>query len=160
MHQVKLDNLILYIASSPRVKDLGKTKLYKLIYFCDVRNLREHGETITSSDFIKYKHGPVPSRAEKRLKALKRDDKISVELKTKGGHKLHEVKALVSPDCTVFSDEELENIKFVCADLGKKTAVSLSSLSHEEPSWVFAKMGKSLSSDLMLYGASEEAEGL
>ena len=160
MKQAKLDNLILELSSSQSVTNLGTTKLYKLIYFCDVKNLREHGESITDSDFIKYEHGPVPSRAEKRLKVLRKEGKISVELKKKGSHTLHEITAIESPDLSVFSKEEQETINLVCSELGKKTASSLSDLSHEEPSWALAEMGKSLSSDLMLYGASEDTEGL
>ncbi len=113
MKQSKLENLILLLGSSPLINKLGKTKLYKLIYFCDVRNLREHGNTITDSDFIKYEQGPVPSRAEKTLKALKRSGRISVELKSKGKHILHEVRSLDKPMLTVFSPEELKIIKSV-----------------------------------------------
>lgn len=44
----KLKDLILYLGRSPRVKNLGKTKLWKLIYFVDVAFLRETGKSLTS----------------------------------------------------------------------------------------------------------------
>ncbi|MDZ4772472.1 MAG: hypothetical protein SGI72_04995 [Planctomycetota bacterium] len=65
VHAEKLRNLIIVIAEHPKVTSLGLTKLWKLISFADVTALREHGATITGSDFVKYPHGPVPSRGRR-----------------------------------------------------------------------------------------------
>ena len=64
----KLKAAMLCIASRPDVTGLGLTKLCKLVYFADARHLREAGASITGSEFIKYQHGPVPSRGEKAVK--------------------------------------------------------------------------------------------
>ena len=48
----KLDDLILYLGSSPHVENLGITKLWKLIYFIDVAFLRETGKSLTDSEYI------------------------------------------------------------------------------------------------------------
>jgi hypothetical protein len=50
-HTHKLDDLILYLGSSPHVENLGITKLWKLIYFIDVAFLRETGASLTGSEY-------------------------------------------------------------------------------------------------------------
>ena len=74
----KMANLILYLAGHPNVSGLGLTKLYKLVFFSDVTHLRSHGSSITGSEYIKYPFGPVPSRGEKVLKQLAKNQKVEV----------------------------------------------------------------------------------
>ncbi len=156
----KLNNLILYIASHPEVRSLGDTKLYKLIYFSDTSNLREHGKSITGSEYIKYKHGPVPSRAEKSVKHLKRSGYIQTKLVKHGQYMRNDIKALKDPDTSMFTPEELQQMDEMCKTLGKKTAATLSRISHDEPSWACAEMLDKMSQDLMMYGAEESLDGL
>ena len=134
----KLQSLMLLIAGHPDVKGLGLTKLWKLIYFCDVRALREEGESITGSEFIKYKHGPVPSRGEKNLKLLRRQGRIETEQKSVGGYVQTSVTPLASPDLSLFTKRERAIVTDVCRELGGLSAKRLSEISHEEPAWALA----------------------
>ena len=77
-----------------------------------------------------------------------------------GGKTLNEVKAVREADLSVFSAEEKELIDSVCAELGRKSAVALSELSHQEPSWHYAEMMGKLSPELIAYGVKEDADGL
>jgi uncharacterized phage-associated protein len=160
LHAEKLRNLILAIAVHPSVKSLGLTKLWKLIYFVDVAALREHGSTITGSEFVKYQHGPVPSRGEKILKSMKREALIATEQRVNAGYAQTSVVALAQPDTSVFSSEERAIIERVCAELGRKTAKALSDLSHDEPAWALANNLDKLDPELMHYGGAEDPEGL
>jgi uncharacterized phage-associated protein len=40
--------------------NLGRTKLFKLLYFWDFRYFSKHGKSITGYDYITYPFGPVP----------------------------------------------------------------------------------------------------
>lgn len=160
MYQRKFDELVVYLGSHPHVKNLGTTKLWKLIYFVDASALREIGATITGSEFIKYEHGPVPSRGEKRLRHLVRAKEVATTPRLLGGKTLHEVKSLRKPDLSVFTPEELTLVNAICDELGSATAKFLSDKSHLEPSWYYAAMLEKLSPTLMVYGATEDPEGL
>ena len=160
LHVEKLRNLILVIAAHPGVKNLGLTKLWKLIYFADVGALREHGSTITGSEFVKYPHGPVPSRGEKILKEMKGEALIATAQRENAGYVQTSVSALAKPDTSVFSAEERAIIERVCVEFGRKTAKALSDLSHDEPAWALANDLDKLDPELMHYGGAEDPEGL
>ncbi len=160
MHSRKLEELIVYLGKQPGVTNLGLTKLWKLIYFVDSQSLREFGESVTGSEFIKYEHGPVPSHGDKHLRRMTRSGEVTTTARDIGGKTLNEVKTTRDPDLTVFSKVELEIIDRVCSRYGRKTAKELSDLSHREPSWNYAALREKLSPELMLYGAEEDADGL
>lgn len=155
----KLNALVLHLGNTPHVENLGKTKLWKLIYFIDVAFLREYGHSLTNSEYIKYDHGPVPSRGEKVLKSLSRDGLISIKLKDYGSYTQHHVTTTVEPE-EVLSSNELLLINKICRKLGRATATHLSELSHLEPSWANAGKMQKISPELMHYGYEEVEEGL
>ncbi|MGH8019486.1 MAG: Panacea domain-containing protein [Opitutaceae bacterium] len=142
------------------MSNLGLTKLWKLIYFIDARALRDLGVSVTGSEFIKYEHGPVPSRGEKHLKLLVRGGEVSTKPRNVGGKTLNEVTSARPADLSVFTDDERALIDQVCAELGRKTAKTLSDFSHREPSWHYAEMRGKLASELIVYGHEEDPEGL
>jgi uncharacterized phage-associated protein len=156
----KLAELMLAIAEHPGTKELGMTKLWKLVYFVDATALRELGESVTGSEYVKYEHGPVPSRGEKTLKAQQRAGRMSVTLELHARHRMHRVRALDEHDPSVFAEGEWRVIDGVCRSLGKKTAKALSELSHAEPAWIAAVGLGKLDPVLMRYGPEEDAEGL
>ena len=160
MHSRKLDELIVHLGSHPSVENLGTTKLWKLIYFVDARAVREWGEPITESEFIKYEHGPVPSRGEKHLKQLIKRGDVKTTPRDVGGKTLNEVKSERKADVEVFAEQELALIDAVCKELGRKTAKMLSDLSHKEPAWHYAGMMEKLSPELIAYGHAEDPDGL
>ena len=128
LHPAKLRNLMLAIAAHPGVKQLGLTKLWKLIYFVDVAALRSHGSTITGSEFVKYPYGPVPSRGEKTLKAMRGEELLDTEQRTSGSFSQTLVKAIEKADMSVFSLEERNIIDEVCTSFGSRTARELSDI--------------------------------
>lgn len=156
----KLKAAIVFISSHPSVESLGLTKMYKLIYFSDAAHLREYGKSITGSEYVKYQHGPVPSRGEKCIKQLKRSGLIESEKVPYGGYEMIALKALGAPDESVFEEDELNTLASVCERLGGRTAAELSELSHDEPAWITASMLEKLSAELMMYGAAEDPDGL
>ncbi|MEO5957612.1 MAG: Panacea domain-containing protein [Opitutaceae bacterium] len=160
VHGTKLSELIVYLGAHPKVANLGTTKLWKLIFFIDAKSVRDLGEPLTGSEFIKYEHGPVPSGGEKQLKQLVRNGDVTTSPRSVGGKILNEVKSARAADISVFSSEEKELIEEVCAELGRKSAVALSELSHQELAWHYAEMMGKLSPELIAYGVKEDADGL
>lgn len=160
LHPAKLQNLILHLGSNPHVQNLGETKLWKLIYFIDSTALRELGSTVTGSEFIRYDHGPVPSRGEKALKRLKISGDLTIKQEDHGSYRMNRVIANGAADDSHFTGAEQEIIARICRQLGGQTATALSELSHREPAWLYAGRLDKLSPELMLYGAEEDPDGL
>lgn len=156
----KLDALIVWLASRHDISLLGLTKLWKLLYFADVTALRELGHSITGSDYIKYEHGPVPSRGDRAIKRLLRNDDLESTQVKHGNYITNKVASKVSPDLSLFSADEIAIVEKVCHTMGMMTAKALSHASHFEPAWVYADDLGSLSPELMAYGAQEDPEGL
>jgi len=67
----KLMQLMVFFAHHEAVKPLGKTKLFKLLYFTDVTHLRMVGQSITGAEYLKYPFGPVPMQGSFALKELR-----------------------------------------------------------------------------------------
>lgn len=157
----KLVNLILHLAGRSDIPNLGMVKLYKLIFFCDVTHLREHGTSITGSDYIKFQHGPVPSRAERQLKNMRKAGSVHTDrVPLSADCELHQVKSNEAADLSVFVATELAVIDSVAKQLGGKTASDLSDMSHDEPAWIEAEMLQKLDHELMHYGRSEDPDEL
>lgn len=160
LNRDKLDALIVWIANCPDVRDLGNTKLWKLMYFMDVAALRELGHTITGSDYIKYDHGPVPSRGDREMKLLIRNGAVDTKQRPHGAHTINEILPVAKASDAPFSGDELTIMKRICHQMGRLSAWKLSEISHQEPAWIYAEQLGSLSQELMAYGAEEDADGL
>lgn len=160
VNREKLKDVIVFISSHASVRDLGLTKLYKLIYFADAAHLRDHGGSITGSDYIKYEHGPVPSRGEKSIRQLRKEGRLHTEKVPYAGVEMISISALGAPTWSALDDEEVATLEAICTQLGRETAIALSKRSHAEPAWVAAPMLEKLSDELMMYGAAEDPDGL
>ncbi len=156
----KLEELMVYVSRHPKVSDLGLTKLWKLLFYIDREALRSIGRTVTGSEYIKYEHGPVPSRGERHLKKLCREQAVVCRQRDHAGYRLNEVSGLRAPHTGAFSDDELEIADAVCKEFGRKSAKQLSEISHEDPAWHYAEPLRKLSPSLMAYGSQEDPDGL
>lgn len=160
LHREKLKDAIVYIGSHPGVRDLGLTKLYKLLYFADAAHLRDHGATITGSEYIKYEHGPVPSRGEKCIRQLRKEARVQAQKVPYAGLEMIAISVLGAPSWSALDDDDVATLDAICSELGRETATELSKRSHAEPAWAAAHILQKLSHELMMYGAVEDPDGL
>ena len=141
----KLEQLIIFFAHHEAVKPLGKTKLFKLLYFTDVTHIRIVGEPITGAEYRKFPFGPVPTQGDFALKELQLHRLISQKrIPLPKGHFMRELTALQGPDMAIFTAQEIDTIHYVIQEYGKDTALVLSWKSHQEYAWLFAEEGMPL----------------
>src|SRR5215510_4305944 len=136
----KLMQLIVFFTHHDAVRPLGKTKLFKLLYFTDVTHLRTVGESITGATYLKYPHGPVPMQGNFVLKELQKYGLIKqqrVQITTKQFR--WDLTALQTPDVSLFTEPEMRTINQVIQQYGQDTASALSWKSHQESAWLFAQ---------------------
>jgi uncharacterized phage-associated protein len=159
VHSETFSDVVLAIANHPAVSQLGKTKLWKLIYFIEAEMLKKHGRTLTGSEFIRYEHGPVPSRGEKILKSMEKAQTIKISQDSCGPHLMLRVISLA--ESKPMLDENFSDIiDHVCLKYGSMTASTISELSHREPAWLSAEKNQKMDPVLIAYGCEEDPEGI
>lgn len=135
----KFMQLIVFFANHETVKPLGKTKLFKLLYFTDVTHLRTAGKMITGAQYLKGSHGPVPVQGDFALKELQKHRLIRIQrVQRTDGLFMREIAGLQMPDMKIFTTQEMETIHIVVQQYGDDTASALSWKSHQEDAWLDA----------------------
>src|SRR5215510_5115013 len=115
----KLKQLIIFFAHHESVKPLGKTKLFKLIYFTDVTHIQIVGEPITGAEYRKFPFGPVPTQGnfvlkDLQLRRLIRQKRIALP----NARFMREFTARQTPDMTIFTEQERETINYIIKEYG------------------------------------------
>ena len=78
-------NALLYVANRLEKTDLHK--IFKILYFADMRHLLKYGRAITGERYIAMKYGPVPSSVYDMVKIV-RGDSWLIDERLKGFFKV------------------------------------------------------------------------
>lgn len=74
---LKIKNLIMYILDkTARLPNVGKTVLYKILYFCEFDRFELTGERLTGMDFVKLPRGPAPAWFDFAIKRMTEEESI------------------------------------------------------------------------------------
>ena len=154
----KFEQTLLYILAKIGGKpNIGKTVLYKLLYFIDFDYYEKFEEQLIGAQYIKNHYGPTPVMFAKFIDKLERQGKIE-KIKSKF-YKHEQTKYLVNPDMpldlSVLSARELAHVDWEIARLGDLTATQISALSHLDTPWVAAKDREPLEYEHVFYRPEE-----
>ena len=132
----KLAAMTSYIAANGN--DVSKTKLNKLLFYCDFVNYFLHGRSISGSRYLHGQFGPVAEYYRETLETLVDENKLHTtrtlghdELLADGGEALDVL--------TIF---EVATVDWVLNSLGSMTAHEISEFSHEEKAFRFTRQGE------------------
>lgn len=122
-----------YLIARVRPSDLGATKLQKILWFADCAHYRRHGRSITGEILYKRKpNGPCVARLSEALAGLESEGAIvERRVMTVIGHERREFTALVEPDVSDFSGEEIDLLLQVATEIAGMTAQEVSDRSHD-----------------------------
>jgi len=129
----KFENLILYLLKN--LKGAFKTKLNKLLWYCDFYHFKQYAVSLTGTRYQHLPYGPVPDNYDLYLWILATEKKIEGEeiiFEDKSGEFFH---AVAHEDLSSFTSEELGTIKYVVRKLGKLNAQQIFERSHEEATY-------------------------
>jgi uncharacterized phage-associated protein len=128
----KLCQAIVFFAEN--TQKLGKTKLFKLLYFLDFEHFKLRGRSVTGMDYFAWPKGPVPKalfeefeHPAKDLSACAQFSKIPTH---RGG--MNKVTALKTFDARVFSKRELSIMKSLAERYRGATADEMIEVTHLE----------------------------
>jgi len=132
----KFKSVILYILNVCRDRpNVGKVVLNKLLYYSDFNYYEKYKEYLTGLRYSKLPMGPVPG-IEQFIEQMK----MNMEIKeiTVPYHSFTVIKyiAMVKPDMSVLTKNELEIIDSVLIAYSEMSATDISNLSHNDPPWL------------------------
>lgn len=141
----KFAEMVLYVAA--RLQDDragGATKLNKVLFFAEFTHLRRHQRVISGCVFQKLPHGPAPHQllpVRKRLIASGAAELIDEDFLGRPQQRLVPAR---DANLKVFSDDEMQTIEDVLAQLDGMTGTQVSELSHQEPGWRLTEIGETI----------------
>lgn len=122
---------------SMSTKRLGKTKLFKLLYFLDFTHYRDVGRSVTGLEYFAWPMGPVPVSLFDELGVPASDWEGQCKFllkKTLGGKEMLTVTALRPFDSTHFTKRELRIMAQLAEQFANATADEMIEATHLEHS--------------------------
>lgn len=132
----KLENMILYLTK--HLDSVLKTKLNKLLWYCDFLHFKETSVSITGAQYVHYPYGPVPKHYGLVTGIMESEgllDKNEVGFNTEEGIIGEQFTALVEPSEDMFSETELKVMQFVIDMFRTYTATRVMNQSHQETAY-------------------------
>jgi len=147
----KVLTYILYkVGGKPNV---GKTVLYKILYFIDFDYYEKYEEQFIGATYKKLPQGPAPVVFDEVISQLFSEGKIDA-IKSKF-YQYEQKKYLVNPDIEPdlqgITADQLAHIDYELERLSDMTATEISNLSHEDMPWRVAKPRESLDYEMVFY---------
>jgi hypothetical protein len=142
----RFEELVLYIAYATRDDpDFGRTKLAKVLFYCDFTAYAEEGQPLTGATYRAFEYGPFPPQlpaVEERLAASGRAwvERLEADIaEERGEYEPWKIRALGEPHPDLFDAGELAFVDIVIRQISEATAKEISDLSHEHPGWQLAE---------------------
>jgi len=129
----KIKQVLHYIIACCGDNDnVGKTVLFKLLYFSDFNYYELHEEKLTGESYRKIPYGPAPIHFEDIIGELETEDKISKSNGTYGSYLQFKFISQKAPTTDLLSKRELDVIDEVIKKYSCKTAKEVSEISHRD----------------------------
>lgn len=144
--------VLLYILTKCGGKpNVGKTVLYKLLYFCDFNYYEKYEEPLTGAAYRKIVHGPAPCNFDEVIKEMKRDGQIQEVLSSYYDKRQKKYLALVEPDINKLFARQKEVIDKVIETLSDYDANKISEYSHDDVPWQATEEKEIIDYELVFY---------
>lgn len=112
--------------------NVGKTVLFKLLYFSDFDYYELYEEKMTGEIYTRLPRGPAPQHFDLSVKELEEENKIKTYTADFKGYSQKKYKSLKAPELTLFNQKEKDIIESVVAKCGHMNATEVSNYSHED----------------------------
>lgn len=116
-------------------ENVGRTVVYKLLYFSDFNFFELYENSLTNETYTKYPKGPVPYHFHDSLKELVNEEKVLESSEPFLDNKKYNYSSLKNPDTSILNDKEIEVIDNVIDKLSSMNATQISDYSHGDMPW-------------------------
>lgn len=141
----KFVELVLHVAARLQGDRAGgATKLNKVLFFAEFTHLRRHHQVISGCVFQKLPHGPAPRQLLPVRSGLLESGSAELVEEDFLGRPQQRLVPSRAANLDVFTDDEMQTIDDVLAQLAGMTAAQVSDLSHQEPGWRLTEIGETI----------------
>jgi uncharacterized phage-associated protein len=130
---------------------LGKTKLFKLLYYADFDHFERTGVPITGETYIRLDYGPFPEHGELILTQLEDEEAIKIETVTVGNYLKFTYQALIDVDISIFTADEIKTLIDVAVKWARHNATEMVAATHGEAPWIATAPKEPISYSLAYY---------
>lgn len=139
-NKIKFRNVLLYIlwkcGANPNV---GKTIIYKLLYFTDFKFLEQFWRYITWIKYVKFPRWPVPYDFDIYVNEMKEEWLLTQVITEFWWYPQYKLIPNKWYDEKSLTKEETEFMDKIISQYSNKTATEISELSHQELPWLMTK---------------------
>ena len=133
-----------FIIASTNPGGLGKTELFKTMWWADVLHYRRYGETVSGlSAYVRMPQGPVPRNICPILESLKSGGEILERQVNVSAAVRHEFIAIEPADPNQFTPREIQSICRAIEAVRPLTAAQASEMTHD-PVWRVLEDGEDM----------------
>ena len=147
INKEKYNNLFLYFVKNCNTKNLGKTKLNKLIYYADFLSYRDLGKPMTGDVYIRRDYGPVGKRANMVRGVLTRTGRINeeeIKIDSEKKQFRYTMAEFSGVDMSVFTKEEKSLLKKICKKFKGYSTDQIVAQTHLEAPWFYSGKEKEI----------------
>lgn len=116
--------------------NVGKTVLYKLLYFSDFDFYELYEENFTGEEYRKMGRGPAPCHFDEVVEEMRSEGKVDCSEIDFHGHRQNKFVSLEEPDLKLLSPRELKVLGDVIKKYGDMDATGISEISHLDVPWI------------------------
>lgn len=114
------------------IPNVGKTVLFKILYFSDFDYYELYEKKMTGEFYYKLPHGPAPSHFDETVEELEKEGKIERCDRKYGTYDQQKFFSLQEPDISLLSGREVKIIDKDIKKFSNFNASQISALSHRD----------------------------
>ena len=143
------------IHKTSSIDNVGKTVLYKILYFTDFNYYEMFEEKLTGETYLKYPFGPAPRDFDAVVNELVEEGLIEEKTWFEGAYKKIKYLSTVEPNTLKIVKEELKFIDENIDKYSRFNATQISEHSHKDTPYITAEDFEELDYELVFYRGSE-----
>lgn len=114
------------------LENVGKTVLFKILYFIDFNYYEVFEEKLTGESYRKIDHGPAPCHFDKAIQELKIEGKIREFTNLFKGYRQQKYICFSEPDVSLLNGKEIDFINKSIRIYSNFNASQISEYSHQD----------------------------
>jgi uncharacterized phage-associated protein len=133
------------------IDTVGKTVLFKILYFCDFDYYEKYEQFLTGETYSKLERGPAPRHFNECIKLLKDSKKVKEIKQPFKGYIQQKYLSICNPVLNELSAKEIKEIDTVVSKISNMNAKQASAYSHNDMPWKSAKINNNLDYEMVFY---------
>lgn len=151
-HKEKFKQVLHYlIFKCGSLENVGKTVLFKLLYFSDFDYYELYEEKLTGELYRKLEHGPAPSHFDDAMRELEAEGKIETTVVAFGTFDQQKFLPVKKPSLDLLTANELQVIENDIAKYCSMNATQISAFSHRDIPYKATAEGDIIDYELVFY---------